>query len=89
MLPLTQPGSQYLLWGFEYPMRWWEQYIPFYDILFQPGEVTQRFGAYFEIEKVAGMLNSSVWPTGYAAYLMRRFGDGFSFAGSFLKDLQG
>ena len=39
MLPLTQPGSRYLLWGFEYPMRWWEKFIPFYDIPFAPGEV--------------------------------------------------
>ncbi|MGE5221524.1 MAG: class I SAM-dependent methyltransferase, partial [Omnitrophica WOR_2 bacterium] len=34
MLPLTQPGSRYLLWGFEYPVRWWEKFIPFYDVPF-------------------------------------------------------
>lgn len=72
MLPLTQPGSQYLLWGFEYPMRWREKLIPFYGTPFQPGEIAQRFGAYFEIEKIAGALNWSAWPPGYAVYLMRR-----------------
>lgn len=72
MLPLTQPGSQYLLWGVEYPVRWWEKFIPFYDIPFQPGEIEQRFGAYFEIEKIAGALDWSAFPPGYAAYLMKR-----------------
>ena len=47
MLPLTRPGSRYLLWGFEYSMRWWEKFVPFYDVPFSPGEVEQRFGPYF------------------------------------------
>lgn len=72
MLPLTRPGSHFLLWGFEYPMRWWEKLIPFYDIAFQPGEIGKRFSRYFDIEKIAGGLDWSSWPPGYAAYLMRR-----------------
>jgi hypothetical protein len=72
MLPLTRPGSQYLLWGFEYPMRWWERFLPFYDIPFYSGEVEQRFGPYFQIEKIAGMVDWSRFPPGYAAYLMIR-----------------
>lgn len=75
MLPLTHPGSRYLLWGFEYPMRWWERYLPFYDIPFWEGEVEQRFGPYFEIEDVVRKLDWSKWPPGYAAYLMTRKGD--------------
>lgn len=75
MLPLTRPGSRYLLWGFEYPMRWWERYLPFYDIPFESGEIEQRFGSYFEIEKIAGELDWSKFPPGYAAYLMTRKGD--------------
>ena len=76
MLRLTHPGSRYLLWGFEYPMRWWERFLPFYDIPFRAGEVAQRFGPYFEIEKIAGSLDWSRFPPGYAAYLMvRRGGD--------------
>lgn len=72
MLTLTNPGSRYLLWGFEYPMRWWEKFIPFYGIPFEPGEIDRRFGKYFEIEKIAGGLDWSSFPPGYAAYLMTR-----------------
>jgi SAM-dependent methyltransferase len=75
MLSLTHPRSQYLLWGFEYPMRWWERFLPFYDIPFSEGEIEQRFGPYFEIEKIAGVLDWSRFPPGYAAYLMSRKGD--------------
>jgi SAM-dependent methyltransferase len=75
MLALTQTGSQYLLWGFEYPMRWWERLLPFYDIPFSSGEIEQRFGPYFEIEKIAGTINWSRFPPGYAAYLMIRKAD--------------
>jgi len=70
MLPLTHSGGHYLLWGFEYPIRWWEKFVPFYDVPFSPGEIEQRFGPYFEIEKIAGQLDYSKWPAGYAAYLM-------------------
>ncbi len=72
ILPLTRSGSCYLLWGFEYPLRWWERLIPFYDIPFKPGEIADRFGMYFDIIKVAGEVNWSAWPPGYAAYLMTR-----------------
>jgi SAM-dependent methyltransferase len=75
MLPLTHPGSRFLLWGFEYPLRWWERYLPFYDIPFASGEIEQRFGPYFEIERIAGKLDWSKFPPGYAAYLMTRKGD--------------
>jgi len=74
MLTLTHAGSRYLLWGFEYPLRWWERYLPFYDIPFADGEIDQRFGAYFEIERIAGVLDWSRFPPGYATYLMVRKG---------------
>lgn len=75
MLPLTHAGSRYLLWGFEYPLRWWERFLPFYDIPFQSGEIQQRFGPYFDIEKISGSLDWSKFPPGYAAYLMDRKGN--------------
>ena len=74
MLSLTHAQSRYLLWGFEYPLRWWERFLPFYDIPFVSGEIEQRFGPYFEIEKIAGDLDWSRFPPGYAAYLMVRKG---------------
>ncbi len=75
MLPLTHSGSYYLLWGFEYPERWWEKFIPFYDIPFHSGEIEERFGQYFGIERIAGRVDFSKWPPGYAAYLMTRKGE--------------
>lgn len=75
MLPLTHAGSLYLLWGFEYPIRWWERFLPFYDIPFYSGEIEERFGVYFEIEKIAEDLDWSRFPPGYAAYLMIRKGE--------------
>ncbi len=53
-------------------MRWWENFIPFHDIPFKPGEIAERFGENFDIEKVAGEINWSSYPPGYAAYLMTR-----------------
>jgi SAM-dependent methyltransferase len=75
MLTLTHSGSHYLLWGFEYPMRWWEKFVPFYDVPFYPGEIEHRFGQYFEIEKIASKVDYSKWPPGYAVYLMTRKGE--------------
>jgi SAM-dependent methyltransferase len=75
MLALTHARNRYMLWGFEYPMRWWERILPFYDIAFVSGEIEQRFGPHFEIEKIAGNLDWSRFPPGYAAYLMVRKGD--------------
>lgn len=62
MLPLTHLGSRYLLWGFEYSLRWWEKLIPFFDIPFHPGEIEARFGEYFEIKRIAEKVDYSKWP---------------------------
>jgi ubiquinone/menaquinone biosynthesis C-methylase UbiE len=75
MLTITHSGSQYLLWGFEYPMRWWEKFVPFYDVPFSLGEIERRFSQYFEIEKIVSRVDYSKWPPGYAAYLMTRNGE--------------
>jgi SAM-dependent methyltransferase len=75
MLSLTHVGSLYLLWGFEYPMPWWGKYVPFYDIPFYAGEIEHRFGQYFDIEKLAGVIDYSKWPPGYAAYFVTRRGE--------------
>ncbi len=74
MLPLTHPGSRYVLWGFEYSTRWWEKFVPFFDVPFYADEIEQRFGPYFEIEKIAGRIDYLRWPPGFAAYLMTRKG---------------
>lgn len=76
LLALTHPGSHYVLWCFEYPVRWWERIAPFMDLPYTADEVQARFAEYFEIEKIAGELDWSKFPPGYAAYLMTRKEDG-------------
>jgi len=76
VLPLTQAGSQFLLYCFEWQLRWWERVmlrLAFFGAMaLEPGEVERRFGEYFEIERVAGKVDYSQWPAGYAVYLMTR-----------------
>ncbi|NIM94391.1 MAG: methyltransferase domain-containing protein [Anaerolineales bacterium] len=72
---LTHPGSQFLLYGFEWSPRWWEK--PFHArMAFKPGEVEQRFSDRFEIERIAGTEEPdfSSFPPGTSVYLMRRNG---------------
>jgi len=72
LLALSHAGSHYLLWCFEYQMRWWEHLIPFFPPPLAPDEAQGRFGAHFAIERIAGERHSSGWPPGWAAYLMTR-----------------
>jgi SAM-dependent methyltransferase len=76
MVPLTHPGSRYLLWCFEWPQRWWERFVPF-EQAFVPGEAQRRFGQDFEIERIAGSYTPKMWrwQIGFAAYLMTRNGE--------------
>jgi len=72
VLSLTHPGSRFLLYGWEYPARWWERPVPFFGKPFESGEVERRFGDDFEIERIAGEVDDSKFPPGYAVYLMTR-----------------
>ena len=76
MLPLTRPGSLFLLYCFEWPLRRWERAllrVSFFGAMaLEPGEVQRRFGRHFEIERIAGEIDYSRWPPGYAVYLMAR-----------------
>ena len=76
VLPLAHPGSHFLLFCFEWTLRWWERLLfnigIFGAMALEPGEVQRRFEGYFEIEKIAGNLNWAEWPPGYAVYLMTR-----------------
>jgi SAM-dependent methyltransferase len=70
VLPLTHPDSFFLLYCFEWQPLWWER--PFIDrmgVLLRPGETEERFGEYFEIERVAELKSGS---RGSATYLMTR-----------------
>lgn len=74
VLPLTHPGSQFLLWCFEWPLRWWERVLLRLSLALalEPGEAERRFGEYFTLERIAGNVDFSQWPPGFAAYLMTR-----------------
>jgi SAM-dependent methyltransferase len=77
VLPLTRPGSRFLLYCFEWQFRWWERILFkaaffFGAMSMEPGEVERRFARHFEIERIAGKVDYSNWPPGYAVYLMTR-----------------
>jgi len=75
VLPLTHPGTLFLLFCFEWFPRWWER--PIFDrMAMKPGEVEQRFGKHFEIERISGRKKPdfSKFPPGYGVYLMKRNG---------------
>jgi ubiquinone/menaquinone biosynthesis C-methylase UbiE len=71
VIPLTQPGTRFLLYCFEWEPRWWERPF-FFNLACEPGEINRRFGSYFEIERYAeGTMDSWLMPS-YAVYLMSR-----------------
>ena len=71
MLPLTHPGSLFLLYAFEWEPRWWER--PFYSSLaLDLGEARLRFSPYFQVEEIARKQEMRGLPGGYAVYLMTR-----------------
>ncbi len=77
VLLLTHPGSRFLLWCFEWPLRWWERLVRSLSIgamSLEPGEADKRFGEHFLIERIAGNTEPDYksWPPGFAAYLMTR-----------------
>jgi SAM-dependent methyltransferase len=75
VLPLTHQGSLFLLYCFEWELRWWERLVAvFGQMAMEPGEAERRFGNYFEIERVAGEKTGSSFMPAYATYLMTRKG---------------
>lgn len=73
VLPLTHPGSRFLLYCFEWQPRWWERPY-FFRMACEPGEIERRFGPRFEIERYDGRATGSWLMPGWAVYLMRRKG---------------
>jgi SAM-dependent methyltransferase len=74
VVPLAGPGSQFLLWCFEWELRLGERLLtsimPFGKLALAPREVERRFEEDFEIEAIAGERDLRGWPRGWAAYLM-------------------
>lgn len=74
VLPLSHPGSQFLLYCFEWEPRWWERLLNL-AWAFYPGETQERFGTWFEIDRYASEGSGSKLMPGWAVYLMTRNGD--------------
>lgn len=77
ILGLTRPGTVFLLYAFEWRMRWWETVLlKVFSFLghmaLEPGEVERRFGSDFEVERIGGESGLAGWPRGYGVYLMQR-----------------
>ena len=72
IIPLAGPEARFLLWCFQWPPRRLDRWLRFQPIT--PGEVEQRFGHAFAIERIAG--TDTPQPRrlipGFAAYLMTR-----------------
>jgi SAM-dependent methyltransferase len=73
VLQLAHQGSLFLLYCFEWELRWWERLFAVIGAMaMEPGEAERRFGEYFEIERVAGGETGSWFMPGWATYLMAR-----------------
>jgi cyclopropane fatty-acyl-phospholipid synthase-like methyltransferase len=78
ILSLTRPGTEFLLFCFEWPLRGWERAMirlgVFGAMALEPGEAQQRFEPFFEMERIAETRNERGWPRATATYLMARKG---------------
>ena len=72
VLPLTHQGSLFLLYCFEWKLRWWERLLPVFGMAMEPGEAELRFGEYFEFEHVERFRTGSRLMPLFATYLMTR-----------------
>jgi SAM-dependent methyltransferase len=76
VVPLARSGARFLLWCFEWKLRRHERLLtsllPFGKLALNPGEARDRFGEYFQIDRLAGEADLPSWPRSWAAYLMTR-----------------
>jgi SAM-dependent methyltransferase len=73
VLPLTHEGSRFLLFCFEWKLRWWERLLVIFgSMAMEPGEAQLRFGEFFDIERIAGGKTGSYFMPATATYLMVR-----------------
>ena len=76
VLPLAEKGTKFLLFAFEWHLARWKRFIYRIGVLgaanLELGEVSVRFGKYFEIKELERETNSRGWPKGSATYLLTR-----------------
>lgn len=73
VIPLTRPGSLFLIYCFEWEPRWFER-MYYNRMACHPGEIEHRFSPFFEVRRYAGETGLSGLPHGWAVYLMTRKG---------------
>src|SRR6266550_4471509 len=59
VLPLADPGARFLLWCFEWRPRRMDRWLHFEPMA--PGEIAERFGGAFELERIAGTARPEWW----------------------------
>lgn len=72
VLSLCKPTTVFLLWCFEWKLRWWERLIArLFDhaAALEPGEIQDLFGGYFNIERLPPNQPTDT-PAKSATYLM-------------------
>jgi SAM-dependent methyltransferase len=74
VIPLSRPGSQFLLYAFEWKPRGWERLV-YSSMGLDLGEARSRFLPYFHIEEIAREQKDVGFPRGYAVYLMKRLSE--------------
>lgn len=73
ILPLTHPGTSFLLYCFEWAPRWWVRlFARRLGVAMNPGEVENLLGEYFEIEVFAMMDSEPQYGLTWKVYLMKR-----------------
>jgi SAM-dependent methyltransferase len=76
VVPLTRPGTRFLLWCFEWEPNLRERAVtailPVGNLTLRPGEVERAFSGSFDVERIASESGLSAWPRGWASYLMTR-----------------
>jgi 2-polyprenyl-3-methyl-5-hydroxy-6-metoxy-1,4-benzoquinol methylase len=79
ILPLTRPGSQFVLYCLEWTLSWWEKLTlrllgryGFGQLTLETGEVMRLFGEHFYINLITDEAKEYGYPRHYAVYLMIR-----------------
>lgn len=73
VLPLSHPGSLFLLYCFEWEPRWWVRlFARRLGIAMNPGEIEDLLGEYFEIKVFSKMDTEPQYGLTWVTYLMKR-----------------
>lgn len=73
VLPLSHPGSLFLIYCFEWAPRWWVRlFARRLGVAMNPGEIEYLLGDYFEIEVFSKMESEPQYGLTWITYLMTR-----------------